>query len=352
MRSKRLRSTKRNGFTLRQLFFVVFLVSLPFALLFPAMQNAREAARRIHCQNNLKQLVMALHNYHDTYLHLPTAMGGTGTGGNENRLNAMVPLSPFLESSPFYSLVDSGSYGAPPGGPAPWDKKFPLWQYQFELLQCPSATSEVQDYQPTNYALCIGDVTSDIHQLETPRGLFAPRLYTKLKDCHDGVTNTIAIGEIGTADDRFQAGQIAVNVSAAVLSQPDLCGKTIGPRRRYYRADVRLHRYGRGYNWVDGAAGPGLFQTILPPNSPSCAVGGSEAVDGVYSAGSYHPGGALFGMADGAVLFFTETIDTGKTHQSPPTPSQYSQALVPSPYGVWGALGTIDGKDHAGKFAP
>ncbi|MFN3149488.1 DUF1559 domain-containing protein [Bremerella sp.] len=345
MRTSRCIYASRNGFTLRQLLFVIFLLSLPLALLFPAVQHAREAGRRASCQNNLKQLLIALHIYHDSCIHLPTAMGGTGVGGNENRLNALVPFMPFMESSPLYSQISSGAYGAPPGGPAPWDRTFPPWQLSMDYFQCPSAPEEERDFPPTNYAFCIGDVASGIHELKTPRGLFAPRLFTKFDDCKDGLSNTIAMGEIGTARDRSQIGQIAVNLPADLLSQPELCYKTIGNRQRYYRPDVPLHPHGRGYNWVDGAAGPGLFQTILPPNGPSCAVGGIEAVDGLYSAGSYHPGGCQVGMADGAVVFISETIDTGQLDKAPPTQEECSQGPVTSPYGVWGALGSINGAE-------
>lgn len=349
MRSNRRTYQRRNGFTLRQLLFVIFLISLPLALLFPAVQQAREAARRIACQNNLKQLSYGLLNYHYTFLRFPTAMGGTGVGGNENRLNGIVAMSNLIVASSaiFEIHAPTGRYGNyPPMGPAPWDKNFPGWQLQFDFLHCPSAPNVDTGFGTSNYAFCIGDVASDIHELKTPRGLFAPRLYTSLKDCKDGTSHTIAMGEIGTANDRFQVGQIAVNLSADLLSQPDLCWKVIGSRQRYYRPDVPLHLQGRGYNWADGAAGPGLFQTILPPNSPSCAVGGTEAVDGVYSAGSYHSGGCLVALADCSVIFVSESIDTGQLDQAPPAQEEYSQGPVESPFGVWGALGTINGQEQ------
>ncbi|WP_158261225.1 MULTISPECIES: DUF1559 domain-containing protein [Pirellulaceae] len=344
--------SNRRGFTLKELFVVTFIIALFLCLcVLPLGRRGggREAARRMQCTNNMKQLVLALHNYHDTYGRFPTAMGGTGLGGNENRLNALVPLLPFLESSPFYDQIYSGSYGAPPGGPAPWDTTFPPWQQHIEVFVCPSAYYEGKDYQGTNYAFCVGDVTRDIHQLSKPRGAFAPGLYVKLSDITDGTSYTIAMAEIGTAYGRQVQGQYATNLPATILDDPGICWRTVDSGKKYYSGKVGLHEFGRGYNWVDGGAGPGLFNTILPPNSPSCAVGGLEAVDGVYSAGGHHPGGCIVAFTDGSVQFVSEEVDVGDTAQAPPTIENYATDALASPYGVWGAFGTINGGEEVDR---
>ena len=92
------------------------------------------------------------------------------------------------------------------------------------------------------------------------------------------------------------------------------------------------------------------MNTILPPNSTSCAVGGSEAVDGVYSVGSFHSGGAMVAMADGSIHFINEDIDAGDPTRSTPMPEQFENGPFPSPYGVWGALGTAIGGEPAKGF--
>lgn len=339
---------RRHGFTLKELLAVTFIIALLLCLCvlpFGRRGGVREAARRIDCNNHLRQIGLALWNYHDTHGCFPTAMGGTGVGGNENRLNALVPLLVFMESSPLYDQIASGSYGAPPGGPAPWDTTFPPWRQHSDIFVCPSSYYEAADYQPTNYAFCVGDVTRDIHQLTKPRGAFAPGLYVKLSDITDGSSHTIAMAEIGSPNGRQVSGQYATNLPATILDDPGICWRTVDSGKEYYSKKVGLHEFGRGYNWVDGAAGPGLINTILPPNSPSCAVGGKEAVDGVYSAGGPHLSGCVVLLVDGSTQYVSEEVDVGDTSQAPPTIEDYAEKALASPYGVWGAYGTIAGEE-------
>jgi hypothetical protein len=82
-----------------------------------------------------------------------------------------------------------------------------------------------------------------------------------------------------------------------------------------------------------------MVNTVLPPNSPSCAIGASEESDGVYSAGSLHPGGAMSMVADGSVRFINADIDAGDSRTATLTAARMS-ARAASPFGVWGALGT------------
>lgn len=338
---------RRHGFTLKELLVVTFIIAALIFLLIPTNSGGREAARRMQCNNHLKEIGLALHNYHDTYGRFPTAMGGTGIGGNENRRSALVALLPFLEREASYDQIMSpiGYQGYPPGGPAPWEQKYEPWQQSFDFFTCPSAYYEGKDYQPTNYAFCVGDVTRDIHQLTKARGAFAPGLFTRFRDITDGLSNTIAVAEIGTAYGRQVQGQYAVKLPETILNDPGICWRTVDRGKKYYLRTVGLHDRGRGYNWVDGGAGPGLFNTILPPNSPSCAVGGLEAVDGVYSAGSHHIGGCQVVLCDGATRFIPEDIDAGDSAAAPPTIEDYAEQTFASPYGVWGALGTVAGEE-------
>ncbi|PQO31409.1 prepilin-type cleavage/methylation domain-containing protein [Blastopirellula marina] len=335
----------RYAFTIKELLVVMFIISASLFILAPAIYDGHRPARRIQCQNNLKQLILAMHNYHDTFGHFPSAMSGTGTGGNEGRRSGMVDLLPMMEYPHLYDEIMQGdpSTGIPPGGPVPWDRNYKPWQTRVYCLQCPASLADTPDFQATNYAFCIGDVAVDIHQLPQLRGAFAPGLTSTFRDFTDGTANSIALAEMGTIRDRDVPGQYAIDLPPNVLNDPAIALRMVNSNQLTYRSEVALHKYGRGYNWADGAAGPGLVNTILSPNGPSCAVGGSGAVDGIYSAGSYHPGGVQVGMCDGSARFITDKIDCGNTSAAPPKADDYAGKELASPFGVWGALGTING---------
>lgn len=335
----------RHAFTLKELLVVMFIISASLFILAPGMVDERGFQRRMQCQNHFKQLGLALHNYHDSFGYFPSAMGGTGAGGNEGRRSGMVDLLPMMEQSALYDAIMLGdaAAGIPPGGPVPWDRNYPLWQTRIEYLQCPASEIDKSDFQATNYAFCIGDVSVGIHQLPKLRGAFAPGLTSSFKEITDGTSNSIALAEMGTIRQRDVPGQYAIDLPPNVLADPAIALRMISRDQLTYRSEVALHKYGRGYNWADGAAGPGLVNTILPPNGPSCAVGGSGAVDGIYSAGSYHPGGALVAFCDASVRFISPKIDCGNASAAPPTADGYAGQTLASPFGVWGALGTING---------
>src|SRR5262245_48623779 len=121
----------RFGFTLIELLVVIAIIAVLVALLLPAVQQAREAARRSQCKNNLKQLGLALHNYHDVYGIFPFECGGTGwTGngtGNWARLSGMVVLTPYIDQAPLWNQISNKLPGGvvagfyPAMGPEPWD---------------------------------------------------------------------------------------------------------------------------------------------------------------------------------------------------------------------------------------
>jgi type II secretory pathway pseudopilin PulG len=332
---------------------VVAIIGLLVALLLPATRSSREAARRMVCGNNLKQLGLALHNYHDTHQQFPAAMGGTGRGetllqGNADRLSGLVALLPFMEQQRLWEQIstpaeiDGVMY--PAMGPAPWVAAYTPWQHQVSTLRCPSADSKRTDVGQTNYTFCVGDVVQKIHHATRLRGAFACGMTSRLKDFTGGTSNTIAIGEIGTPSGLSLIGQFATRQPANILANPSLCLDVRDrSRQNLYGKDVPLGEPGRGGRWADGAAGFSLFNTVLPPNSPSCAVGGTHAVDGIYSAGGLHPGGVQVVMADASVRFASETIDAGDPSRPPVTSQQLADGPTASPYGVWGALGTLTG---------
>ena len=349
------RTPARGGFTLVELLVVIVLIGVLLALLLPSVRTSRESARRMQCSNCLKQLGLGLQSYHDVFGCFPSAMSGLGqpanlAGGNANRLSGIVPLLPFLEQRRIWEQIaapqQQGGVQYPPLGPAPWVAEYTPWQQEIAVLRCPSAPHQRSPFGRTNYAFCSGDLTQDIHRPAKLRGAFGCHLFSRLTDVTDGTSSTILLAEIGDAQGLSVAGQVAINQPAGVLAQPGLCLKVRqASRPSQYEKSIPLSKLGRGGRWADGAAGYCLFNTVLPPNSPSCATGGTDAADGVYSAGSFHPNGSLVAKADGSVQFIAEDIDAGDASQPPPAPQQVGDRPLPSPYGVWGALGTVAGQE-------
>lgn len=350
--------SSRMGFTLLELLVVIVLIGILIGMLLPATRRVREPARRAQCMNNLRQLALATLNYESTHGSLPPAMGMPdwyeGTAGPDaNRLSGLVHLLPFMEQQALYDSISQPSehngveYAA--FGAAPWDSSFPPWTTKTWALTCPSTTNSQSDtdFGWTSYAFSIGDQARGIHDSDATRGAFSVGASNSQQDISDGTSNTIAFTEMGTGDRANDVySRYLANQPDSFLNQPDRVAKAhpVSERNQYLNPD-QLAPLGRGRCWADGAAGVSLVNTILPPNSPSFAVGGEIAVDGVYSAGGFHNGGINVTFADGHIQFIDKDIDAGNSYAPTPTIEQMSQAGFSSPYGVWGAMGTASGAE-------
>jgi prepilin-type N-terminal cleavage/methylation domain-containing protein len=336
----------RRGFTLIELLVVIAIIGVLVALLLPAVQQAREAARRSQCKNNLKQLGLALHNYHDTHRVFPSLKGGTGwvsaRTGNWDRLSGLVWLLPFLDQGPRYNQISSklviNGVTFPAMGPEPWDWDYTPWMGQLEVLRCPSDRyAGSVPHSKTNYAFCIGDSINlnnnpSAWSNRDPRGMFFMWSKLGVQDCLDGSSNTICMGERGlNQGNRDVIGNHAQNANT---STPQAC-KAMAVGKQYI-ASADLTDW-PGQRFCDGNPSMVGMTTILPPNSPSCSVGTWDGESGVFSASSRHVGGTHILLCDGAVRFVSENINAGDPNiQDPGTTGNKG----PSPYGVWGGLGT------------
>jgi prepilin-type processing-associated H-X9-DG protein len=197
------------------------------------------------------------------------------------------------------------------------------------------------------------------------RGIFAGAHVPNFRTITDGLSNTIAMCEIGNdLGDRWDIGQTAFRPTEQIFRFPATCRETLNlDRPDFYEPSIQLASVGRGGRWADGASAIAAVNTILPPNSPSCSVGKQLTAPGIHSAGSFHAGGAHVLMADGAVKFLTESIDHGDSNTAVVRLTQSNEAKGADPvetdheddngsssqtkhvhtgssYGVWGALGT------------
>jgi prepilin-type N-terminal cleavage/methylation domain-containing protein len=349
----------RHAFTLVELLVVIAIIGILIALLLPAVQAAREAARRSQCTNNLKQIGLSLHNYESAYLSFPFRMGGTD-GGNGGRVSGWVPLLPFGEQAPLYDAIKSGgtaqsvggSTAHPAWGPVPdggtTSNDFKPWMAQVPGLVCPSDPRSSKDGNipgKSNYAFSMGDsitagdsTNGNGTSTNRHRGIFWRRSGTRIRDITDGTSNTLAASEKAICADSTNNVKGTIGVVSGPTASNCLAIKgangTLTAGTLYYN---------QGRRWADGASVFAGITTILPPNAPSAINTNSDTSYGIFTPSSSHPGGVIGLLADGSCRFLSETIDTGDLTKAEVTSG-------PSPYGVWGALGSKDGGEPTKEF--
>ncbi|MEL7336776.1 MAG: DUF1559 domain-containing protein, partial [Planctomycetota bacterium] len=188
MRKHHFRTHSRGGFTLVELLVVIAIIGVLVGLLLPAVQAAREAARRMSCSNNVKQIGLAMHNYHSAYNRFPSLL--TGAGGPEGACNPpanlsnrwltsyLVALTPFVEQQPLWEEIanpynrDEDNDGTidrsfPAMGPVPWRSTYDPWVTEVGTFRCPSDPGiGGAALARTNYAGCVGDSVPNIHRGE------------------------------------------------------------------------------------------------------------------------------------------------------------------------------------------
>lgn len=359
---------RRPAFTLVELLVVIAIIGILVGLLLPAVQAAREAARRMSCSNNVKQLALAALNYESAYKRFPTRQGGTGVihqqeGGLRMRASGFIAMLPFLEQTALHDQIRANNRN-------PWHGWYRNNGGYLSFLQCPSDPGSGRERDPNNrngrgtvsYAFCAGDnyenSVVDPGERQNPdmsrrrpvitnRGIFGRHDYTKIGAITDGTSNTLAISERRVPTDQNGRGMVAWAAGAAPDSYVPLLCRALWAGNQYGPTYVRFNRDTQaGYRWADGAAFFHAFTTILPPNTAVCLIGdanwssgGGHYGPGIYTPTSEHSGGVMAGHADGSVRFISENIDTGNLGIV--APSQNGGG--PSPYGVWGALGTKKG---------
>ncbi|PQO31393.1 prepilin-type cleavage/methylation domain-containing protein [Blastopirellula marina] len=330
---------RQKAFTLVELLVVIAIIGVLIALLLPAVQQAREAARRMQCSNNMKQLGLSLHNHHDTYGYMPP-LRDIG-GGHSARRSGFVSLLPFLEQNNSYEQITSNL------GPNPWDDVAMFNDLSFDGFTCPTsvppATFRYSQKTSKNYMMCLGDrmVTID-GAMENTRGMFQKGKITNnqvqnkmnFASVTDGLSNTMAFSErIAYASNARPMQGAYAQVTLDANSSPSTCTAALTGTWAGQIEEAR---------WADGRSPYAGFFAAAPPNSVSCTGDGSSGNihDGGYSlsgASSLHPGGVMAAMGDGSVRFISETINTGNQGSS------FNFTSGQSPYGVWGALGSRNG---------
>lgn len=363
-----------RGFTLVELLVVIAIIGILIALLLPAVQAAREAARRMQCTNNLKQISLAFHTYHDANKSFPAQRCGPSDNISWGMTGFYVALLPYIEQSALYSEITANSPPASKNGASEDpDECWPnclgapaVYQALIPGFACPSdgtsgSLSPVRNAGGTNYMGCMGDATwthgeSGVYN----RGIFGGgcgqqstgpnAVFRTMASMSDGTSNTIIMSEAVMADaagTRLIKGGIA-NVGDS--NTPGDCtrlDRDPGSRSSFATTVNMWSAALRGTAWCDGRNFSTAFTTVLPPNSPSCNDGNAHSgwEHSYYSATSNHTGGVNVGLGDGSVQFVSDTISADSSEDSIDALdwNGSTQPSGASPFGVWGAMGSING---------
>ena len=328
----RIRFPRPCGFTLVELLVVIAIMGVLVAVLLPAIQAARESARRTACVNNLKQIGIAAQSFHDANGALPSAAqsqawpAAPSNAWSFYRWSALAHLAPFLEEG---NAVDQLDLSVPLYGPS-----FEVTAQNVAgaaivvpLFLCPSDLGQVVSpgFGPTNYAACSGSGAGGGTPFDTD-GIFYVNSSTRLAQITDGTSHTALMSESVLGEYRGTPPKRDPQIDYKyVLSAPlseTFCNNT----PQWNVSDPR------GFAWVSGEYRCAAYNHYYPPNSaqPDCLgtrlSGGPQYLFSAYgwrAARSRHPGGVNVLMADGAVRFVNEDIEQH----------------------TWGALSTREGEE-------
>ncbi|APW61924.1 DUF1559 domain-containing protein [Paludisphaera borealis] len=329
----------RHGFTLIELLVVIAIIAVLIALLLPAVQSAREAARRSQCTNNLKQIGLALHNYHTaTNTFPPGASKNPKDWPGDSDLiwsswSAHGLLLPYLEQQTLYSAANF-SWGVNPYGDPCYYINSTVVNTVVSGFNCPSDANSLKP-NLNNYFASVGTTTdfmaADCWGGINPNcrptgstGMFAYFLSYGLRDATDGSSNTIAFSESLTGKANVGNGfrgnsTRGISDPGAVMydasTNPKIILQGLQNCADGFKNNMNIAS-NKGQLWAFGARAYALFQTIQVPNDSQYPFGSCQfgcdgcGLDQSWSVGasSFHPGGANTLMSDGSVRFVKDSV--------------------------------------------
>ncbi len=307
------RAARARGFTLIELLVVIAIIAILIALLLPAVQQAREAARRTQCKNNLKQLALALHNYASTHSVFPP--GGLGY---PQVWSSQAQLLPYVDQGNLGNLL---VYEVPPLAAfanASHDatdvaNNEAAAQNRLALLLCPSDGDAVPGsiYGGISYPACAGSgvnstgSSTDDGSVSNADGVIFSQSSIRFRDITDGTSNTVAFGEqlLGDGVDSAPSGgdyrRRVVELSMGTQTTPSACAAGSAPAWSGQR----------GAKWVNGHLADTMYNHWYGPNDdvPDCHNGYHNYA--LVSARSAHEGGVQIALCDGSTRFVSENIN-------------------------------------------
>ena len=320
------RTRRSRGFTLIELLVVIAIIAVLIALLLPAVQQAREAARRTQCKNNLKQIGLAIHNYEATHTVFPP-----GRLGFPMVFSVQAHILPYLDGGSLYNLIDFDTAPSflPPS--SPMTRNEIAVRTKIPGYLCPSDFGRINgsDFAPTNYAAVTGSGAGAANSINTGDGVMFSRSSVRFADVTDGLSNTACFGEqtLGVGGNPSSpSGSPPTKPEGEVL---ELTGATPTTTAACVVGAGGSNWSGlRGAKWMNGHYGDTLYNHFLNPNSRQFDCGNASHNFGLTAARSRHVGGVHIALCDGSVRFVSENV-----------------AIL-----IWQGIATRQGNEFVGEF--
>jgi prepilin-type processing-associated H-X9-DG protein len=304
-----------------ELLVVIAIIAILIALLLPAVQQAREAARRSQCKNNIKQIGLAIHNYHDAFNIFPKAISELFTGGTQDSyrgFSAFAMMLPYLDQAALYNQINFNQVTDTGTNVALARNVIPPLLCPSDLKYNPtSATDSRYNGSGVNYGVSAGPSQFWSVSAADAVGMFNRVVPVRIGDILDGTSNCLAV-----AEQIIPATDTAGTLAQAIEGGPSLTGasfSTNGNLQTFANGCTGTTTLNGNYNmntkWLNGDMGQNIINTLNTPNSlrPDCLVNCSGCwaftANGVKASRSRHTGGVQGLLADGSVRFFSESID-------------------------------------------
>lgn len=288
---------RRSAFTLIELLVVIAIIAILIGLLLPAVQKVREAAARMSCQNNLKQIGVALHNYHSTYQTLPP-------GSNVNGFTVVTLLLPFMEQNNLYNQIN---FTASPDGP----QNAGPYGTRIKTLICPSDAFGASQLPPgmggNNYFANYGSNINFFQNSTVANGVFALRDQgISLLAITDGTSNTAAFSEMMKGDFNNALYSPADWLNASSAGLPSTADQAYAICQSISPKDLAYQCFSAGGEWLSDDSTGTAYLHVVPPNTTNCCWLANLTF--ASTASSYHTGGVNLLLCDGSVRFLTNSI--------------------------------------------